>query len=314
MVAHDRHIYVFGGATGQHLPHDLHCYDLDSHVWSIIEPIADSEIPSGRLFHAAAVVKDAIYVFGGTIDNNVRSGDMYRFQFSSYPKCTLHDDYGRLLENQQFCDVHFVVGKEAQRIPAHIAMVAARSSWLRNRICQSRDQLLNVETEKREGDVLEVVLPDAVPRAFSLVLSYIYTDKINPTGPGCEAGSNEVIHLMMDVYRQALQLQMTRLEHLCVQYLESCIGLRNVLGALQNAARLSLDFIREYCLRFIVKDSNYNQIVMSKEFETIEQPLMVEIIRRRTLPPIRPPSEAPMFDVINCEFLSVHSIQPLYFS
>ena len=70
------------------------------------------------------------------MDNNVRSGEIYRFQvnrnfkyaliapllcvlfnsfkflqFSSYPKCTLHDDYGKLLESKQFCDVHFIVGK-----------------------------------------------------------------------------------------------------------------------------------------------------------------------------------------------------------
>lgn len=32
-------------------------------------------------------------------------------KFSSYPKCTLHDDYGRLLETRQFCDIHFIVGK-----------------------------------------------------------------------------------------------------------------------------------------------------------------------------------------------------------
>lgn len=38
--------------------------------------------------------------------------------------------------------------------------------------------------------------------------------------------------------------------------------------------------LQEFCLRFIVKECNYNQIVMSKEFETISQPLMVEIIRR----------------------------------
>lgn len=37
----------------------------------------------GRLFHAACVVGDAMYVFGGTVDNNVRSGDMYRFQVNS---------------------------------------------------------------------------------------------------------------------------------------------------------------------------------------------------------------------------------------
>ena len=69
------------------------------------------QIPAGRLFHAASVVTDAMYVFGGTVDNNVRSGEMYRFQFSSYPKCTLHDDYGRLLESKQFCDVQFIIGE-----------------------------------------------------------------------------------------------------------------------------------------------------------------------------------------------------------
>lgn len=39
-----------------------------------------SQMPSGRLFHAAAVILDAMYIFGGTVDNNVRSGEMYRFQ------------------------------------------------------------------------------------------------------------------------------------------------------------------------------------------------------------------------------------------
>lgn len=32
-------------------------------------------------------------------------------QFSSYPKCTLHEDYGRLWEGRQFCDVEFVLGE-----------------------------------------------------------------------------------------------------------------------------------------------------------------------------------------------------------
>lgn len=40
------------------------------------------QMPSGRLFHAAAVIQDAMYIFGGTVDNNVRSGEMYRFQVS----------------------------------------------------------------------------------------------------------------------------------------------------------------------------------------------------------------------------------------
>lgn len=80
MITHDRFLYVYGGSADSTLPNDLHCYDLDSQVWSIIIPETDSQIPTGRVFHASAVINDAMYIFGGTVDNNVRSGDMYRFQ------------------------------------------------------------------------------------------------------------------------------------------------------------------------------------------------------------------------------------------
>jgi len=81
-----------------------------------------------------------MFIFGGTVDNNIRSAEMYRFQFSSYPKCTLHDDFGRLLSVSLFCDVEFIVGELETKIPAHIAMVAARSQFLRARIRQAREK------------------------------------------------------------------------------------------------------------------------------------------------------------------------------
>lgn len=80
MVHNDRFLYVFGGSADSTLPHDLYTYDLDSQVWSVIVPDIDSQIPSGRVFHASAVIADAMYIFGGTVDNNIRSGDMFRFQ------------------------------------------------------------------------------------------------------------------------------------------------------------------------------------------------------------------------------------------
>lgn len=134
MIHHDRYLYVFGGSADNTLPNDLHCYDLDSRVWSILIPEADSDVPSGRVFHAAAVIENAMYIFGGTVDNSVRSGDMYRFQFSSYPRCTLHDDFGKFLTERQFCDVKFLVGADETPVMAHIALVAARSPVLRSRI------------------------------------------------------------------------------------------------------------------------------------------------------------------------------------
>lgn len=51
MVAFDRHLYVFGGAADNTLPNELHCYDVDSQTWEVIQPSPDSEVkPSARVF------------------------------------------------------------------------------------------------------------------------------------------------------------------------------------------------------------------------------------------------------------------------
>lgn len=135
-----------------------------------------------------------------------------------------------------------------------------------------------------------------MPEAFEMVLNYIYTDRIDPTkkttedasnGKAEDAQSNRIVLLMMDVYRLAVEFNMKRLEQLCVNYLEATINHANVLDALRSAMRLELHFIKEFCLSFVVKDSNYNQIVMSQEFETLDQQLMVQIIRRRQKPQAR---------------------------
>jgi len=80
---------------------------------------------------------------------------------------------------------------------------------------------------------------------------------------------------------------MRRLEQLCVQYLDSTVNYTNVLEAFHNADSLNLYFIKELCLRLIVRESNFNQIVMSKDFELLDKNLMVEIIRRRQAPHIK---------------------------
>ncbi|XP_018049546.1 PREDICTED: leucine-zipper-like transcriptional regulator 1 isoform X2 [Atta colombica] len=291
MVSFDRHLYVFGGTADSALSNDLHCYDLDTQTWNVILPSIDSQVPSGRLFHAAAVIGDAMFIFGGTVDNNIRSAEMYRFQFSSYPKCTLHDDFGRLLNLSLFCDVEFIVGELETKIPAHIAMVAARSQFLRTLIRQAlkkRDKQKLIDVPTNESSLLEVKLKDAVPEAFKMVLNYIYTDRIDPTkrldDKIEDPQSNRIVLLMIDVYRLAEQFHMKRLEQLCVNYLEATISHTNVLEALCNAVHLKLYFIKDFCLSFVVKENNYNLIVMSREFETLDQPLMVEIIRRRLMP------------------------------
>jgi len=297
MVGYDRQLYVFGGAADNNPSNDVHCFDLDTQSWSVIPPSADSQVPSGRLFHAGAIVGEAMLIFGGTVENNIRSGEMYRFQLAAYPKCTLRDDFGRLLESGQFTDINFLVGEGEVVVPAHIAMVAARSDWLRARVREAKagrdahlSKLFEADSRPTQRDcpVLEVKLVEAEPAAFRMVLDFIYTDQIDPTKGFRERHqSNEVVLSMMQVYMLAVQFHMKRLENLCINYLEASVNHKNVLVALKNASQLKLYFIKEFCLRFIIKDATYNQIVMSKEFETLDQPLMVEIIRRRQTPQLR---------------------------
>ena len=109
MVAFDRQLYVFVGAVDNNPSNDVHCFDLDTQAWSVILPSPDSQLPSGRLFHAGAIVGEAMYIFGSTVENNIHSGEMYRFQLTAYPKFCLNEDFGRLLESGQFTDINFLV-------------------------------------------------------------------------------------------------------------------------------------------------------------------------------------------------------------
>uniref|UniRef100_A0A8C5HAT4 BTB domain-containing protein n=1 Tax=Gouania willdenowi TaxID=441366 RepID=A0A8C5HAT4_GOUWI len=314
MVAFDRHLYVFGGAADNTLPNELHCYDVDSQTWEVIQPSLDSEVciylccqmPSGRLFHAAAVIQDAMYIFGGTVDNNVRSGEMYRFQFSSYPKCTLHEDYGKLWENRQFCDVEFILGEREERVLGHIAIVTARCQWLRKKILQKLKQESSEEGDEAPSGgpkdipagnrpsssppLLEVSIREAEAQPFEVLMQFLYTDKIQYP----RRGHVQDVLLIMDVYKLALSFKLSRLEQLCVQYIEASVDLQNVLSVCENANKLQLDQLKEHCLNFVVKESHFNQVIMTKEFEHLSTPLIVEIVRRKQQPPPRLYSDQPV--------------------
>uniref|UniRef100_A0A667YPV5 Leucine zipper like post translational regulator 1 n=1 Tax=Myripristis murdjan TaxID=586833 RepID=A0A667YPV5_9TELE len=263
MVAFDRHLYVFGGAADNTLPNELHCYDVDSQTWEVIQPSLDN--------------------FPG---------------FSCYPKCTLHEDYGKLWENRQFCDVEFILGEREERVLGHIAIVTARCQWLRKKILQARDRQRQVRSSSACPQVrpsgtqplLEVSIREAEAQPFEVLMQFLYTDKIQYP----RRGHVQDVLLIMDVYKLALSFKLSRLEQLCVQYIEASVDLQNVLSVCENANKLQLDQLKEHCLNFVVKESHFNQVIMTKEFEHLSTPLIVEIVRRKQQPPPRLYSDQPV--------------------
>lgn len=289
MVAFGRSLYVFGGAADGILDNEVHCFDVDSRLWSVIQPASGSETPCGRVFHSAAVWNNSMYIFGGTIDSvSNRSGDLYRFCFSSFPKCTLIEDFASLLKKQLFCDVHFVLGEDAVIVKAHAAIVAARSPFLQRKILE----VYEADHPKQENpwlpafvneDVLSVELKEVDGESFKMAMYSMYTDRIHPDleNTSREGMTVPQMLLMMDVYKLALLLETKWLELLSMQYIEASVNVENVLLVLHNASELKLSSLREYCMKFIIRENNFRKVIMSSAFETLDRELMVQIIRRQ---------------------------------
>jgi hypothetical protein len=73
--------YRFGGTDGQYHYNDTWSYDTNTRTWSELQCIGF--IPSPREGHAAAVVDDVIYIFGGRGVDGKDLGDLAAFKMSS---------------------------------------------------------------------------------------------------------------------------------------------------------------------------------------------------------------------------------------
>ena len=71
----------FGGTDGQYHYNDTWAFDLNTRKWSELQCIGF--IPSPREGHAAALVDDVVYIFGGRGVDGKDLGDLAAFKISS---------------------------------------------------------------------------------------------------------------------------------------------------------------------------------------------------------------------------------------
>ncbi|KAK2461614.1 hypothetical protein APHAL10511_006077 [Amanita phalloides] len=80
-VAHDNHIIIFGGTDGQYHYNDTWSYDIATRTWTELQCIGF--IPLAREGHAAALVDDVIYIFGGRGVDGKDLNDLAAFKISN---------------------------------------------------------------------------------------------------------------------------------------------------------------------------------------------------------------------------------------
>ncbi|KAG2737490.1 galactose oxidase, partial [Suillus brevipes Sb2] len=81
-VTYQVRIIVFGGTDDQYHYNDTWSYDTDTRTWSELQCIGF--IPSPREGHAAAVVDDVIYIFGGRGIDGKDLSELAAFKMSTY--------------------------------------------------------------------------------------------------------------------------------------------------------------------------------------------------------------------------------------
>ncbi|TVY65606.1 Tip elongation aberrant protein, partial [Lachnellula suecica] len=81
VVTYNEKLYLFGGTNGFQWFNDVWCYDPQTNAWTSLDCIG--YIPAPREGHAAAIVDDVMYIFGGRTEEGADLGDLAAFRISS---------------------------------------------------------------------------------------------------------------------------------------------------------------------------------------------------------------------------------------
>ncbi|KAL2891115.1 Tip elongation aberrant protein 1 [Ceratocystis lukuohia] len=81
VVTFNDKLYLFGGTNGYEWFNDVWCYDPTTNKWSQLDCIG--YIPVSREGHAAALVDDVMYIFGGRTEEGTDLGDLAAFRITT---------------------------------------------------------------------------------------------------------------------------------------------------------------------------------------------------------------------------------------
>ena len=180
----------------------------------------------------------------------------YNWQIS---KRNLRERFEFLFNNEALADVHFIVGVEQHRIPAHKLVLSAGSAVF--------DALFNGGIATTET---EIKLPDVEHAAFLALLRFLYTDEVR-IGP----------ETVMTTLYTAKKYAVPALEVQCVEFLEKNLRPDNAFMLLTQARLFDEPQLAQLCLECI--DHNTSQALTGDGFTDIDYETLCTILRRDSL-------------------------------
>lgn len=173
-------------------------------------------------------------------------------------KTTVKERLSFLFNNEVLCDVHFIVGKEAnqQVIPAHKFVLSVGSAVF--------DAMFNGVLATTSD---EVELPDVEPAAFLHLLKFLYSDEVR-IGP----------ESVMTTLYTAKKYAVAALEEHCVDFLKSNLGTDNAFLLLTQARLFDEPQLAALCLEMI--DKNTTDAMNAECFTDIDQDTLNAVLER----------------------------------
>ncbi|XP_063153907.1 BTB/POZ domain-containing protein 19 [Candoia aspera] len=152
-----------------------------------------------------------------------------------------------LINNPQFSDVTFLVGKEKQKVFGHRCLLSAR--------CQAFHAMLSQPHETQAP----LILKHMQPEVFLTIIEYLYTNGVT---------LNNLTAI--EVLTSSMEYGLDDLRKLCIEFIKDTLKVDQACEAFQAAVAYGLLDLQMYCLAFI---ENYTQEVVQTRgfFELSEQ-------------------------------------------
>eukprot|EP00171_Calliarthron_tuberculosum_P009693 IDg9693t1 len=252
-VVADDNMYVIGGKVrANNLPASSHaetrstglssavfCYNFPSYKWSIVQVKGLS--PAPRQLHSVAVMpvpggQHSIFLFGGTDKAKQLYYDdlceLRHREIQMDSQCSGCSSTGRLLNNELFSDVRFIV--EGQTVYGHRAILYSRSDYFRTMF----------DAQMRESSALSIPIPDVSHDVFLAVMEYLYMRKANVRN-----GQHAV-----ELLKAADMFRLDGLRSYCVIKVEQAITVENVCDIAYIADTHNTESLKHFCVSFIIQN------------------------------------------------------------
>ncbi|XP_053893798.1 BTB/POZ domain-containing protein 19 isoform X1 [Malaclemys terrapin pileata] len=166
-----------------------------------------------------------------------------------------------LINNPQFSDVTFVVGRERQEVFAHRCILTCRCQAFQEMFSQ-----LQPDAQEPWAPQTPLVLSHVQPEVFLAVLEFLYTNSVTLNS-----------FMALEVLTSAVEYGLDDLRKLCVEFLTGALSVELVCEALQAAVTYRQTDLQEHCLVFV--EDRTREVVQTRSFHELSAAALVVVLR-----------------------------------